>query len=385
MTDSDSDKANSSLYIGLMSGTSMDGIDCALIDCTADNVTVLSTHEHPMPPATRQRIADISHSGPEEIERLGRLDRELGLLFAEAATVLLRTSPHNSRDIVAIGSHGQTIRHRPPSTGDTPEQSFTLQIGDPNTIAECTGITTVADFRRRDIAAGGEGAPLAPAFHLAAFARDGVNRAIVNIGGIANASILEGAILRLGFDTGPGNTLMDHWIVRHSGERYDQDGAWAAEGEVDAQLLHKLLIHPYLAKTGPRSTGKEAFNLSWLDECLRELPPLEPRDVQATLAEFTAETIVRGIHSSGVNIDETYVCGGGAHNVDLMRRLYGKLGPITLDSTLALGMDPDWVEAAAFAWLAQQTINGLTGNAPVVTGASGDRVLGAIYPGGAGD
>jgi anhydro-N-acetylmuramic acid kinase len=250
-----------------------------------------------------------------------------------------------------------------------------VQIGDPNTIAECTGITTVADFRRRDIAAGGEGAPLAPAFHAATFGRAGSNRAIVNIGGIANVSLLEGTELCKGFDTGPGNTLLDHWISREHGKPYDDEGNWAAEGKVNTALLQKLLLHPYLAMSGPRSTGKEIFNLAWLDSLLTELP--------STLAEFTAESIIHGLKENGLTLNEVYVCGGGAHNTDLMRRLYQKLGDTTLDTTMAIGMNPDCVEAAAFAWLAQQTLEGLAGNAPVVTGALGPRVLGGIFPGGA--
>ncbi len=376
-----SDKANKSLYIGLMSGTSMDGIDSAVVDCSDGEIRMLATHEHPIPEDTRDKISAISHSGDDEIERMGRLDRELGQLFAAATMELLQSSHIEARDIAAIGSHGQTIRHRPPSGAMTQDASFTLQIGDPNTIAEITGITTVADFRRRDIAAGGEGAPLAPAFHAAAFARSGINRAVVNIGGIANVSVLKGTQLTTGFDTGPGNTLLDHWINEARGRRYDSGGEWAAEGEVNHALLQRLLSHPYLAITGPRSTGKEAFNLGWLKTCLSEQSTLNPQSVQATLAEFTVETIARGLASSTGIIDEVYVCGGGAHNTDLMRRLYHKLSPASLDTTAAVGIDPDWVEAAAFAWLAHQTLNGLPGNAAVVTGAAGARVLGAIYPG----
>ena len=381
MNSSAGDKANRALYLGLMSGTSLDAIDSAIIDCGGGEIRLLATREHAIPDRTRARIAAISQDGENEIERLGVLDRELGQLFAEAAVELLRAADTAATDIAAIGSHGQTIRHRPPSGLEHPRESFTLQIGDPNTIAECTGITTVADFRRRDIAAGGEGAPLAPTFHAAAFACTGINRAIINIGGIANASLLSGAELTMGFDTGPGNTLLDHWIMYERGRHYDSGGDWAAEGEVIPALLQTLLLHPYLARTGPRSTGKEDFNLDWLDSCLSELPPLDPQNIQATLAEFTADTIVRGLSDSGLRIDEVYICGGGAHNTDLMRRLYRKLGSATLGTTAAIGMDPDWVEAAAFAWLARQTLEGLPGNAAAVTGAAGPRVLGGIYPG----
>ena len=370
-----------SLYVGLMSGTSIDAIDCAIVQCSDSGISILASREHPIPAATRKRIATLSHTGPDEIEHMGKLDRELGQLFSEATLALLSEAAIAPRDIAAIGSHGQTIRHHPASAGHSPEESFTVQIGDPNTIAEMTGITTVADFRRRDIAAGGEGAPLAPAFHAAAFSSEGVNRAIVNIGGIANASLLAGEKLLMGFDTGPGNTLLDHWISHHRGERYDRGGNWAAEGKMIPELLQGMMLHPYLSKSGPRSTGKEAFNLDWLGSCHADIASLNTQDVQATLAEFTAATIAMSLEKCKAKISEVYICGGGAHNTDLMRRLHQKLTTVKLDTTAALGMDPDWVEAAAFAWLARQSILGLAGNAPVVTGARGPRVLGGVFPG----
>jgi anhydro-N-acetylmuramic acid kinase len=373
--------SSDALYVGLMSGTSVDAVDSALVRVSASGVELLRTREHAIPEATRQRIAAISHGGPNEIERMGTLDRELGLLFGEATLALLAAANTHASQVTAIGSHGQTIRHRPPSGAPNADCGFTLQIGDPNTIAENTGITTVADFRRRDIAAGGEGAPLAPAFHAAAFAKKDVNRAIVNIGGIANVTLLEGLKLRGGFDTGPGNTLLDHWVMRHLGESFDRDGQWSAEGEVIADILQRLLQHPYFQKSGPRSTGVELFNLDWLDNYLGQSKNLSPRDVQATLAELTAITIANAVRDSAAEVSEVYVCGGGAHNTDLMRRLHHKLAPAKLDNTSVIGMDPDWVEAATFAWLASQTLGGLAGNAPVVTGAAGERVLGGIYPG----
>lgn len=363
-----------------MSGTSIDAIDAALVNCTDQGCKLLATLEHPITPAQRRDIAAISQPGDDEIERLGRLDRQLGTLFADAVIALLASAGYARHEIAAVGSHGQTIRHRPPSAGNaTP---FTLQIGDPNTIAELTGITTVADFRRRDIAAGGEGAPLAPGFHAAAFSREGSSRAIVNIGGIANITLLSGAHLVSGFDTGPGNTLLDHWTQRHRGLAYDRDGQWAAEGQVHLALQEQLDKHTYLTRRGPRSTGKEAFNLAWLDSCLHTLPALESRDVQATLAEFTARSIADAIIGSDTGVDEIYVCGGGARNTDLMRRLYRLLAPRQLDTTAALGIDPEWVEAAAFAWLAWRTMSSLEGSAAAVTGATGARVLGGIYPAG---
>lgn len=370
------------LYIGLMSGTSIDAIDSALVSIEDGKTSLLHSREHAIPSDTRDQVSSISHKGDDEIERMGRLDRTLGRLFADATLELLASADLASDAVTAIGSHGQTIRHRPPSAG-TRENSYTLQIGDPNTIAEITGITTVADFRRRDIAAGGEGAPLAPAFHASAFSRAGFNRAIVNIGGIANASLLEGEGLIAGFDTGPGNTLLDAWISRHTGQRYDQDGAWAAGGSVNMALLDTLMSHPYLSLSGPRSTGKEAFNLTWLDTVLVEHPRLAPQDIQATLSQFTARSIASAIHKSELKTAEVYICGGGAHNRDLMERLSQELpAEIQLESSSALGISPDWVEAATFAWLAHRTLAGLAGNATVVTGAGGERVLGAIFPGG---
>ncbi|MCB1675467.1 MAG: anhydro-N-acetylmuramic acid kinase [Halioglobus sp.] len=373
---------SASLYVGLMSGTSMDAVDAALVSIDSAGTTLIATHLHPIPDPMRRQIAALSRTGPDEIERMGTLDRELGALFAVAALQLLRGASTPPARVAAIGSHGQTIRHRPPCNGRGTPQSFTLQIGDPNTIAEHSGITTVADFRRRDIAAGGEGAPLAPAFHAAAFARPDCGRAIVNIGGFANVTLLDGARLGAGFDTGPGNSLLDGWIHRHRGEACDRDGRWAAGGTVVPALLERLLQHPFFSRRGPRSTGREAFHMDWLDECIGAQSPVPgPRDVQATLAELTAVSIARGIQSGPVDVAEVYLCGGGAHNRDLVNRLGRHLPGKRLDSTAGIGMAPDWVEAVTFAWLAHQTLRGLAGNAPVVTGARGTRVLGGIYPG----
>lgn len=372
---------DSDLYVGLMSGTSVDAIDAALVCCRGDGIELLATHQHDIPAPVRERIAALCRPGADEIERMGPLDRELGLLFAAATGELLAAAGTAPEQVRAIGSHGQTIRHRPRSAGAEAQAAFTLQVADPNTIAETTGITTVADFRRRDLAAGGEGAPLAPAFHAAALASEGVNRAVVNIGGIANATLLMGKELRMGFDTGPGNTLLDHWILRHRGQAFDRDGRWSAGGTVSAELLEALLEHKYFLNTGPRSSGREAFNLDWVDQVLSAHAPLRPEDVQSTLAELTATSIARAIDESGLAVEEAYVCGGGAHNTDLMGRLRSHLGQIRLGTTAGLGIDPDWVEAMTFAWLAFRTLEGLAGNAPAVTGACGERVLGGVYPG----
>jgi anhydro-N-acetylmuramic acid kinase len=367
-----------SLLLGLMSGTSMDGIDAALLHIGVDGFRLLESLEYPIPDATRHAIAALCHTGDAEIERMGRLDRELGRLFAEASLALLERSATDPGRVRAIGSHGQTIRHCPPSS-HPPGSAFTLQIGDPNTIAEITGITTVADFRRRDIAAGGEGAPLAPAFHAAAFSDPLKDRAVVNIGGIANISVLQEQGTS-GFDTGPGNTLLDLWIQKHQSISYDNSGIWAASGRVHAGLLQTFLQTDYLQIPPPKSTGKELFNLAWLEQALEQsgTAGLKPEDIQATLAEFTATTICNGIPPG---VGEIYVCGGGAANTDLMSRLQRQAGSVPVASTSALGIDPSWVEAAAFAWLAHRCLEGLAGNVPGVTGASGERILGAVHPG----
>ncbi|QFU74521.1 anhydro-N-acetylmuramic acid kinase [Halioglobus maricola] len=366
------------LYLGLMSGTSMDAIDAAIVRCQQGGVSLLHTHAEAIPAELRQRIHELSHDGANEIERLGRLDRELGALFARASMQTLKQAQLSASDIIAIGSHGQTLRHRPPSAGHG-ATSFTLQIGDPNTIAELTGITTVADFRRRDMAAGGEGAPLAPAFHAQAFGAEGTTRAIVNIGGIANVSLLQGRELIAGFDTGPGNTLMDHWHARHCGGHYDADGAWAASGSVNDALLSALMSDDYFNLRGARSTGKETFNLAWLEQLLpgADVPAA---DVQATLCELTARTIAGAISAEQADTAEVFVCGGGAHNRELLRRLGCALPGAAIADTTALGIDPDWVEAALFAWLAYRTMNNMSGNATRVTGAAGPRILGGIFP-----
>ncbi|HKK22946.1 MAG TPA: anhydro-N-acetylmuramic acid kinase [Pseudohaliea sp.] len=366
-------------YLGLMSGTSVDGVDAALLAFKEGTFQLLGTLGRPHAMALRDAIANLCTPGGDDLDAAGAVDRQVAHAFADTALALLDHCGVAAGAVTAIGSHGQTVRHRP--GGETP---FTLQLGDPNTIAERTGITTVADFRRRDIAAGGEGAPLAPAFHRACFGAPGRRRAIVNIGGIANATLLDGETLLAGFDSGPGNTLLDAWCQRHRGAPYDAGGAWGAEGTVIPALLELALSDPYFQRAGPRSTGREHFSENWLDSLLAGLPAADPRDVQATLAALTADGISRGLARAGFDADEVYVCGGGAHNDDLMRRLHRALAPATLATTAPLGLDPDWVEAAAFAWLARETLEGRPGNAPAVTGANGPRVLGGIYPGGAG-
>jgi anhydro-N-acetylmuramic acid kinase len=367
-----------SLLVGLMSGTSVDAIDAALVRTNGVSLQLIDSLEYPISAAVKSEISRLSHPGSNEIERMGTLDRQLGQLFAEACLALLRKADIEHQQVRAIGCHGQTIRHLPPSAIGSSEAAFTVQIGDPNTIAEITGITTVADFRRRDMAAGGEGAPLAPAFHAAVFNSPQKKRAIINIGGIANLSLLCGNQVT-GFDSGPGNTLMDHWIHANRGDHYDADGAWAASGSVNEHLLNRLLQHPYLQLAPPKSTGKEAFNLAWLQQQTQNLSALPAEDVQATLTEFTARTITDALASSGQEVDEIYVCGGGAANADLMARIRGKVSPVHLGTTTELGCDPGWVEAAAFAWLAYRRLEGLSGNITAVTGASAERILGGVY------
>jgi len=364
----------SNLYIGLMSGTSADGIDATLSEIGEHNISVIAHLEVPHTQSLRQQILDLCHPGDNEIDRLGQLDQQLGKAFADATNTLLLQAKVTPEQVTAIGSHGQTIRHRP--NGD---DKFTLQIADPNQIAQRTGITTVADFRRRDMAAGGEGAPLAPAFHQAAFSCEGKNRAVVNIGGISNVTLLEGKQLTAGFDTGPGNGLMDGWIKRHKQVNYDQSGDWARQGRIDTPLLQQLLRHPFLSKASPKSTGREDFHLNWLDEQLNTLDYCPaPVDVQATLLEYTAQTIHQHIEQMSKAMDDIYICGGGAFNTALMSRLQ-QLSQCPLTDTSVMGVDPQQVEGAAFGWLAHQTLARARGNCPAVTGAQQAVILGGVY------
>lgn len=365
-------------YIGLMSGTSVDGIDAVLISAAAGSRPVLvATHTHPFDAATRGAIQALMRDGPGEIERLGELDMALGELFAAAANAAIQKAGLAKKDIRAIGSHGQTLRHRPRAS-----HPFTLQIGNPSVIAERTGLTTVADFRARDMAAGGQGAPMVPAFHHRMFHSPQRNRAIVNIGGIANVTYLpaDAAQPVTGFDTGPGNTLMDQWINRHHAHDRDEAGQWAASGRVSRELLDQLLTDPYFAAAPPKSTGREHFNLEWLQDGLKKLAaPPAPADVQATLLQLTAQTIARAIRGFLPQAQEAYVCGGGTYNRELMATLAKTLSGMTVATTETLGMPPDWVEAAAFAWLAHLTLEGEPGNVPTVTGARHAAILGGIY------
>ena len=361
----------SNLYIGLMSGTSADGIDAALVDFCGQKPRLLATHYTPYTKELRKQILDLCHPGENEIHRLGELDVALADTFTAAVHTLLSEAAVAASEIAAIGSHGQTIRHAPHQA-----HRFTLQIGDPNTIAAKTGITTVADFRRKDIALGGQGAPLVPAFHRSLFASSEHDHAIVNIGGIANVTLLprQAGDHIIGFDTGPGNALLDYWIHTHQNETHDQAGAWGASGKINQELLKLMLSDPYFKLLPPKSTGRELFNHDWLQSELKKLKhEINPVDVQTTLTEFTAATIADAIRQN-MHDGEIFICGGGAHNAYLVSRLQQLTAPdFKVATTESLGVHPDWVEAVAFAWLAYQTMQKRTGNLTSVTGAKQAR------------
>ncbi|TBV07229.1 anhydro-N-acetylmuramic acid kinase [Stutzerimonas kirkiae] len=360
------------LYIGVMSGTSLDGLDVALIEQEA-RTRLLASHYTRMPAELRQVLLALCSPGFDEVARAAIAEQRWVELAAEAIEVLLRQAGKSASDIRAIGSHGQTIRHEP-------WRGFTLQIGNPALLAELTGITVVGDFRRRDVAAGGQGAPLVPAFHEALLGKRDKACAVLNIGGFANLSLIACERDTGGFDTGPGNVLMDAWI-RHSRQLdYDADGRWAASGVVNGTLLEALLEDPFFATRGPKSTGRETFNLQWLLAHLGRYPALPAQDVQATLLELTARSISIALQRSQPDTEQLWVCGGGAHNGRLMQRLQALLPGCRVESTQAIGISPDWIEAMAFAWLAHCCLEGIPANRAAVTGARGPRILGAIYP-----
>ncbi len=363
-------------YIGLMSGTSIDGIDAGLYDFSGNQAHMIDFYYQPYSPQIKQKIHSIcnTHQSVSLLD-YGELDTQLGLLHADACLNLLQQAKVNAKHIKAIGSHGQTIYHSPSS-----KNPFTLQIGDANIICQKTGITTIADFRRRDIAAGGQGAPLVPAFHQAVFHNNNENRVIVNIGGIANLSILPKDEQKniIGFDTGPGNTLMDHWISQHKSCVYDECGLWAATGKIQTKLLKLLKDEPYFSALPPKSTGTDFFSPAWLTKKIATLHAYPPEDVQRTLCQLTAETIAEALLKFAPETDNIFICGGGIHNKTLINTLR-QLLDIPVASTEIEGVHPDQVEAMAFAWLAKQTLQGLTGNLPKTTGAKEAVILGGIY------
>jgi anhydro-N-acetylmuramic acid kinase len=359
-------------YLGVMSGTSLDGLDIALIE-QDPHTRLLATHYIPMPVSLRQDLLDLCVSGLDEIARAALAEAQWVRLAAQGIEHLLAAQHLKPADIRAIGSHGQTIRHEP-------ARGFTVQIGNPALLAELSGICVVGDFRRRDVAAGGQGAPLVPAFHEALFEHQGQRLAVLNVGGFSNLSLIEQDKPVSGFDCGPGNVLLDAWIHQKQGLSYDANGNWAASGQVNAGLLAALLSDPFFAGTGPKSTGREVFNLPWLLHHLATQPAIADADVQATLLELTAHSIVSSLQTAQEDTQALLVCGGGAHNGALMSRLAALLPRACVSSTAAHGIDPDWVEAMAFAWLAHCCLQNIPGNRPSVTGARGLRVLGAIYP-----
>lgn len=358
-------------YIGVMSGTSLDGLDVALIEQT-DTTRLIDTCYVAMPPALRQDLLALCAPGVDEVARSALAEEQLAQLTASGVHTLLERQALRPTDIRAIGSHGQTIRHEP-------ARGFTVQIANSALLAELCGITVVSDFRRRDVAAGGQGAPLVPAFHQAVF-DDGSCRAVLNVGGFSNLTLLTPGEPVGGFDCGPGNALMDAWIQRCRGEDFDRDGAWAASGQVLPELLQAFLAAPFFQTQGPKSTGRELFNLAWLDAHLAKQPAAADEDVQATLLELTAQSSASALRHAQRDTRELLLCGGGANNLRLRQRLGELLPHLRVETTAAWGIAPDWVEAAAFAWLAHCCLEGIAANRPSVTGARGLRVLGAIYP-----
>jgi len=366
-----------SYYIGLMSGTSLDAIDAALVHFSDAHCELQQQLALPIPDNMRQQALALLIPGENELLRMSQLDVLFGRLFARAVNTLLEASAVSAAQVKAIGSHGQTLRHYPDA-----EYPATLQIGDPNIIAELTGITTVADFRRRDMAAGGQGAPLAPAFHQALLQDNQTNRVVLNLGGIANITVLpkDQNTAATGFDTGPANGLIDAWAERHLHTPMDTNGDWAASGAPDQALLNALLDDTYFSQPPPKSSGRETFNLQWLEKTLSDFPAVKANDVQATLVELSVVSIARAITKYAPATEQVLICGGGVHNPYLMQRLAAQLPEQAVASSQITGIDPDWVEAMAFAWLAKQTLAGKAGNLPAVTGAQHAVILGAIYP-----
>lgn len=367
----------SDLYIGLMSGTSLDGIDGVLADFSGDHMVAAHHASAPLDPELRAELFALNTPGGNELHRAALAGNALSRAYAEVVQALLQQGGLPHTKVRAIGAHGQTVRHRPQEFDNT---GYSLQLCNPSLLAELTGIAVVADFRSRDVAAGGQGAPLVPAFHQGVFGRLDETVLVLNIGGISNLSVLgaEGSVL--GFDCGPGNALMDHWCQQHTGQPFDAGGAWAAHGTVLPELLASLQEEPFLHKPPPKSTGRDLFNAPWLSRHLASLTPAAPVDVQTTLTEFTASACAASVNSYLKNSNLLAVCGGGALNHHLMQRLQAACPTLQVVTTDTLGLPALQVEAAAFAWLARQTLAGLPGNLPRVTGAAGLRVLGAIYP-----
>ena len=367
-------------FIGLMSGTSLDGVDGVLIEVADDGagqMRQLAASYVPFSSDLRASLFALQFSGFDEIHRSSQAANQLVLVYAECVLHLLKNSGLYPEKITAIGVHGQTVRHRP-------EYGYTLQINNPALLAELTDIDVIADFRSRDICAGGQGAPLVPAYHREVFGKDGETRVVANIGGISNISILHANGATRGFDTGPGNVLMDGWIMKHQSQTFDRNGDWARAGRVNTELLAHLMDDPFFYKLPPKSTGRDLFHEEWLNSRLSLFSTLAPVDVQATLCALTAHTLAYAIHTWAADVQHVYICGGGAYNKNLLELLHIALNangkPVSVESTDVLGVSPSHVEALAFAWLAYRHVLRLPGNLPEVTGAAGPRVLGALYP-----
>ncbi|HYD75942.1 anhydro-N-acetylmuramic acid kinase [Ramlibacter sp.] len=364
------------LYIGLMSGTSLDGVDGVLADF-AGSLQVRAHASAPFDPALKAELLALNRSGPDEIHRSQLAANALMRVYAQVVRELLARTGVPAADVRAIGAHGQTVRHRPQAFDGT---GYTVQLAQPALLAELTGITVVADFRSRDVAAGGQGAPLAPFFHRALFAREGEAVGVLNIGGISNLTVLRPDGTQLGFDCGPGNALMDAWCQRHLGQPYDAEGAWAAGAPFDPALLQALLSEPFFAAPPPKSTGRDLFDEGWLQQHLSPFPALTAQQVQATLAELTATACAGEVQRHAPGLPRLYACGGGALNEHLMRRLQALLPATRVLSSAEAGLPPLQVEAAAFAWLARKAVRQEALELQSTTGALGARVLGGIWP-----
>jgi anhydro-N-acetylmuramic acid kinase len=358
-------------FIGLMSGTSLDGIDAVLVDFTDQSTTLLGRFFLPYEASLKRAILDLHLPSPNELHQTQLIANQLAGLYASAVNSLLAQTTYLPNEIKAIGCHGQTIRHRP-------EHGYTIQIGNAARLAELTKITVINDFRSRDIAAGGQGAPLVPAFHDKILRHTSCHRVIVNIGGISNLTNLAPSIPTTGFDCGPGNLLMDAWCMQHIGTPYDANGDWAASGKAIPELLEKMLAEPFFALPPPKSSGRDLFNMDWLNSLLKGNEAAA--DVQTTLLELTCVSIADSILEQCSGAQEIYLCGGGAHNLTLRRRLAALLPDCPVQTTSDIGVDSDYLEGIAFAWLAQQTLLGIPANLPRVTGAAHPCILGAIYP-----
>jgi len=365
---------DSELYVGLMSGTSMDGVDVVVVSIDSKRIELVASYAHPIPIDLRQQLLNICNDQHTTLAEIGRIDHKLGKLYATAVVEILEHAKLSAEQITAIGNHGQTVFHHP--EGESP---FTLQLGDANLIAALTGIDTIADFRRIDMALGGQGAPLTPAFHQFLFNDCDSTVVVLNIGGISNISVIPANGTTIGFDTGPGNLLLDAWSSKHTGKAYDQDAQWASQGRTDTALLKQLLRDPYLAKAPPKSTGREHYHLGWLEKQLVE--KFAAHDVQRTLCEFTVASIAQQVNpfKQGPNC-ELLVCGGGANNPLLMRRLQQALPQWQVLRTAERGIPGDYMEAMAFAWFARQRIHNQPSNLPTVTGANRRASLGVIFP-----